>query len=145
MSAKSFLNHSLLGEATLLEGPSPIAEAVEEGLPIFGPETTTRVGKQHTPIVKAPRKVRAGQWFEVEVGVGYFQSHPNEPDHYIDAISLMVDGVEVASMKFQPGQGAPRATFVIKIDEPGVAYLRGFGNCTLHGLWVSEPVKVEVI
>jgi len=136
--------HSLLG-SVLADRNSPLAEAFEEGLPIFGPEVVSRHGKQHTPIVKAPRQVEAGQWFEVEVEVGFYHPHPNTPGHHIDSISLCVNGHEVANASLTAGNGAPKARFLIKIDEPGTAVLRGFGNCTLHGIWASFPVKVRVV
>jgi len=126
------------------EEMSPLAEALEDGLPIFGPEVVSKHGKQHTPVVRAPERVMAGEWFEVEVEVGHYHPHPSLESHYIDSISLMVNGAEVANAKFHPGQ-TPKVTFMVKVDEPGIATIRGFGNCNLHGLWMSFPVEVEVL
>jgi len=132
-------------ESVLVDRRSPLAEALENGLPIFGPEVVTRHGKQHTPVVKAPKVVRAGEWFEVEVEVGYFYPHPSTPGHHIDSISLSVNGKEVATVNLEPGRESSKARFLVKVDEPGKAVLRGFGNCTLHGIWASYPVEVEVL
>ena len=111
----------------------------------MAPTLRARGGRKHIPYVKAPKKVKAGRWFTVEVEVGHYHPHPNTPTHYIESASLWIDRFKVASARFKPVQGAPKALFTVRVEKTGKAVLRGFGYCNLHGLWVSLPVEVEVV
>jgi superoxide reductase len=142
---RKFIKSALLGLVGLTIGSkSAVAKALLEGAPIFGAETQTLRGKQHTPVVKAPEVVKAGEPFEVEVEIGHYEGHESTQEHHIDNICLWVNNREVGSVEVKAGE-KPKAKFTVVLDRPGTVTLRGFGNCTEHGLWVSEPVKVKVV
>ncbi len=146
MNRRHFLKTGILGAGTILLGNTlSWAGEIKRDVPIFGPDTKTVGGKKHTPFIKAPKKVKAGEWFDVEVEVGHYHPHPNTKKHFIESISLWIDKLEVASAKFKPVQGAPKARFTIRINKPGKATLRAFGYCNIHGLWVSFPTEIEVV
>jgi superoxide reductase len=145
MKRRMFIKHALLGfVALLLGGKSAVAKAIKEGAPIFGAELQTSRGRQHTPVVRAPKVVKAGEPFEVEVEIGHYQGHESTQEHHIDNICLWADNREVGSVELKAGE-KPKAKFTVILNRPGTTVLRGFGNCTKHGLWVSQPVKVEVV
>ena len=150
MDRRNFLKNALFSTGALVVGGTSVVSQVAKAgenrdLPIHGPDLKTAGGRKHTPFVKAPKKVRAGQWFEVFVEVGHYKPHPNTMTHWIESVALWIDGFEVASAKFRATQGAPKALFTVKVDRPGKVILRGFGYCNIHGLWVSQPLEVEVI
>jgi len=147
MERRKFLKAGLLSVgALIIAGPTALAKEIyKRDIPIFGPDLKTVGGRKHTPYVKAPSKVKAGEWFEVFVEVGHYHPHPNTPTHWIESVALWVDKFEVAKSEFKAVSGAPKALFTVRIENPGVHILRGFGYCNLHGLWVSLPVKVEVV
>ncbi len=150
MDRRNFIKKTLLGTGALVVGGAPAVSQVvkaseKRDIPVFGPDLKTAGGRKHTPFVKAPKRVKAGEWFDVFVEVGHYKLHPNTMTHWIESVALWIDKFEVASARFRATQGAPRATFTVKVDKPGKVTLRGFGYCNIHGLWVSLPVEVEVV
>lgn len=117
-------------------------------------------GEKHVPVIEAPEKVKAGELFEVRVGVGKEIPHPNKMEHHISWIQLYykaADGVfliELADFSFK-AHGA-----VLDVAAPGVAFCEPEGSvsvklaqsgtlvalsyCNLHGLWESsKEITVE--
>ena len=65
MDRRSFLKKTVLGTGALIVGGVPavtqIAKASEKrDIPVFGPDLKTAGGRKHTPFVKAPKRVKAG-------------------------------------------------------------------------------------
>ncbi|MBF0536833.1 MAG: desulfoferrodoxin [Nitrospirae bacterium] len=97
----------------------------------------------HVPLVDVPDKVKAGQWIDVNVKVGFMKEHPSTPEHWIRYVSLLADGKEIAKVERNVGGiVSASATFKIKLDKS--VKLEAIQNCNLHGTWISEAVKVEV-
>ena len=96
------------------------------------------------PGIKTPGSVKAGEWFDVKVKVGFMKDHPSTPGHWITVIKLIVDGNEAAKSTFRTGGIAGSvAVFRIKLDR--TATLEAKENCNLHGTWISEPVIVKAV
>ncbi|WP_163328060.1 desulfoferrodoxin family protein [Desulfurobacterium thermolithotrophum] len=148
MERRDFIKKTILATGVFLGGGitvPKITKAAEEKIPVFGPDLKSIGGRKHTPYVKAPKKVKAGEWFDVYVEVGYYHPHPNTMTHWIESVALWIDKFEVVKATFRATQGAPKALFTVKIDKPGNAILEGLGYCNLHGLWVSKPIILEVV
>ncbi len=107
------------------------------------PRSPTLMEKKHVPAVEAPSRVKAGEWFEVRVRVGYLVEHPSTPEHWITRIELHCNGRGVAIVEFPEGGNlAPVAVFRVRLNRSAV--LEAVENCNLHGTWISPPVRVEV-
>ncbi|QJA06548.1 desulfoferrodoxin [Thermosulfurimonas marina] len=129
----------------LVGGPLVAREArgEETYLRLKDPAHPSLLEKKHVPAVEAPSKVKAGEWFEVRVRVGYLVEHPSTPEHWITRIELLCNGKQVAEVRFPRGGNlSPVAVFRVRLNRSAV--LEAVENCNLHGTWISEPVKVEV-
>lgn len=71
---------------------------------------------KHTPVIKAPDSVKAGEAFEVTVMVGE-QMHPSEPTHNIHWIELYAGEVQVARVDLTPTLTQPKVTFSLTLKE----------------------------
>src|SRR5512145_2795593 len=72
--------------------------------------------KKHLPVISAPRKVKKGECFEVEVEVGKLMQHPNEPGHFIEFIELYAGDTYLARMDFTPKTTCPIMKAAIMLD-----------------------------
>ena len=116
--------------------------------------------EKHVPVIVAPRSVKAGEKFAVEVSVGKEIAHPNTTEHHIRSIRLYFKPetgkfiTEVGSYEFNahaesadgPNKGPvlsePSAHAVLKLT--GAGTLLAVGYCNIHGLWESsQEIKVE--
>ncbi len=101
--------------------------------------------KKHVPLVKAPKAVKKGQWFQVKVNVGFMIEHPSTPDHWIDRVELHIDGKKVSeAVNMAGGITSSNSCFEIRLHKPGDAKIEAVANCNLHGTWLSEPVHIKV-
>jgi len=99
--------------------------------------------KKHVPLVKAPKKVKKGEWFDVEVKVGFMVEHPSTPEHFIDSIKLLMDGNETIELENERGGNtSPNGYFRIRLNKS--CRLEAIAECNLHGRWLSEPVNITV-
>jgi len=84
-------------------------------------ENTVDAAKEkHVPVIE---KTQAG--FKVKVGS---VPHPMKPEHFIEWIELVADGV--AYRKFLAPGGAPEAEFCLAAQKVSARE-----HCNLHGLW----------
>ncbi len=99
--------------------------------------------QKHVPLIEAPKKVKAGQWFDVRVKVGFMREHPSTPKHWITKIKLLVDGREIAKEKhYEGGINSSEASFRIRLQRS--ATLEALEHCNLHGTWIGDPFRIEV-
>jgi len=89
--------------------------------------------KKHTPYVVAEH-VDGG--FRLTVTVGHEVPHPNQPDHWIGWIELLVGDATVARFDLAPMVARPVVSVVLDV-EPGTV-IRAIEHCNLHGLWAYE-------
>jgi superoxide reductase len=99
--------------------------------------------KKHVPAIEAPHAIGFDKWFDVKVRVGYLAEHPSTPGHWITEIKLIVDGREVSGIENEVGGiSASESSFRIRLKKTSI--LEAIEHCNLHGVWISDPVKVEV-
>jgi len=110
--------------------------------------------EKHVPVIEAPDQVKAGEPFEVRVGIGKEVAHPNTTEHHIGWISLYFHPVDakfphqVGHFEFTahgestagPNQGPVythhQVSAWVKISQPGT--LHALAMCNIHGLWESS-------
>lgn len=152
MDRRTFLTTTLIG--SVAAGISSAASAAERYFPtkvdqtLF--DTINRVkvpGKKsplemsHAPLITAPKAVKAGELFTVEVSVGE-KLHDMSPAHWIGYIELAIGNEPIGRVDFQPrGFMKPKAVFTIALPKEmapnGVVTLVAHQRCNLHGLWES--------
>ena len=113
---------------------------------ITQPEAEGR--EKHVPQIKAPARVKRGEWFEVSVVVGEEVPHPNTPEHHISWIEVYYkpEGTKpvymVARFAPAPTHGDSRLSFRMRVDAPG--HIIALSHCNIHGLWEnSRELEVE--
>lgn len=98
--------------------------------------------RSHVPRIVAPARVRPLEAFQVRVEVGVDEIHEMNTFHYIDWLTLQVDGVQVNAVTLTPLFNRPVVTFDLVLQHS--ATLTAQEHCNLHGIWESGPVRVEV-
>ena len=103
--------------------------------------------EKHAPVIECPSQVKAGETFEVKVGVGSEIPHPNTLEHHISWITLYFQPegskfpYQVGHFEFS-GHGAggvfttPSASVSLQVEQSGT--LQAISFCNLHGLWESS-------
>ena len=116
--------------------------------------------EKHAPAIECPDKVKAGEFFEVKVGLGKEVAHPNTTEHHIRWVTLYFhpEGdkfpYEVGHFQFNahgesakgPNEGPVythhQVTASLKTDTPGT--LHALSLCNIHGLWEnSKEIAVD--
>jgi superoxide reductase len=110
--------------------------------------------EKHAPAIECPDHVKAGELFEVKVGLGKEIAHPNTTEHHISWISLYFhpEGAkftyQVGHFEFSahgestagPNEGPVythhQVTALMKTNQPGTLHALAF--CNIHGLWESS-------
>ncbi len=117
---------------------------------IYTPETASGAAiskvESHTPKIKAPDKVKAGEVFEIEISVG---PHPNKVEHSIRWLEVYFEEkgrgfnpIHIATIRFEPEYAEPSIKLSLKINKPGTIYALAY--CNLHGLWEArKEIDVE--
>jgi len=116
--------------------------------------------EKHVPVIVAPRSVKAGEKFVVEVSVGKEIAHPNTIEHHIRSILLCFKpengkfACEIGSFEFSAhaelSDGLNKGSVVTEPVAQAVMKIVGSGTllavsyCNIHGLWESfQEIKVE--
>lgn len=93
--------------------------------------------KKHMPYIEVDRSDDVAVAV-VTVKVGYWVSHPNMPDHFIEWIEIHANGVPVARYDMAAVVVAPEVTCRLAVDEGTT--LTVLESCNLHGVWANEAV-----
>jgi superoxide reductase len=106
------------------------------------PSNKTALEKSHSPFIKAPLTVKAGEPFQVEVSIGEV-THPMGPAHWIEFIALNIGNEPAGRIDFQSkGYLNPKATFTVVLTKEsapsGKVTLIANQRCNLHGYWESS-------
>lgn len=111
----------------------------------LNPDEMSDLEKKHTPVISAPDRVKAGEFFEVRVETGVFMAHPNEYGHYFGWMELYLDDTFVGRVELQPVVSSPNVVFKISAthSHEGRRKLRALAFCNLHGVWEGEK-EIEV-
>ncbi len=152
MNRRTFLATTVIG--SVAAGISSAASAAERYFPVKVDQTLfadinrvkdqakkTPLEKSHAPFIRAPKSVKAGENFTVEVSVGEVM-HPMGPVHWIEYIELHIGNEPAGRIDFQSmGYMKPKATFTISLPREaapgGMVTLVANQRCNLHGLWES--------
>ncbi len=110
--------------------------------------------EKHAPVIECPDEVKAGEAFEVKVGLGKEIAHPNTTEHHISWATLYFhpEGAkfthQVGHFEFSahgesasgPNEGPVythhQVTASLRINKPGT--LHALALCNIHGLWESS-------
>jgi superoxide reductase len=108
---------------------------------VKNPSSKTPLEKSHAPVISAPKTVKAGEPFAVEVSVGEVL-HPMGPAHWIEFIMLEIGNEPAGRVDFQSrGYLSPKATFTVTLPKEsapsGKVTLVANQRCNLHGYWES--------
>ncbi len=115
---------------------APTAEdAVPEITPAFDANKSAYDPK-HTPLITAPEKVKAGEWFEVTVEIGAGGRHPSLEEHFVRYIAIFNGEVEIARTYLHPVYSSPKVTFTIRLERTSV--LRAMEEPNHTAGWIAE-------
>jgi len=110
--------------------------------------------EKHVPVIECPDQVKAGELFEVKVGLGKEIAHPNTTEHHIRWVSLYFhpEGekftYDVGHFEFNAhGEAATgsnegpvythhQVITTMKVSKAGT--LHALALCNIHGLWESS-------
>lgn len=117
-------------------GAAPEAEdLVPEITPAFD-ENKTAYDPKHTPLITAPEKVKAGEWFDVTVEIGAGGRHPSLDTHFIRYIAIYNGQVEIARTYLHPVYSSPKVTYTIRLEKTAV--LRAMEEPNHTAGWIAE-------
>ena len=123
--------------------PAKVDLALFEGINrAKDPAKKTALERSHAPVILAPKSVKAGEPFTVEVSVGE-KLHDMGPAHWIEMIELNVGNEPAGRADLQPkGYLKPRITFTLVLTRDaaptGTVTLVARQRCNLHGCWEAE-------
>lgn len=112
-----------MSDAPILSGINRVADPASAG----------DFENKHTPRLEC---ARAGDTLTVHVTIGHGVPHPNQPDHFIEWIEVMVDDAPVARFSFGAVAADPDVTCVLNVAAG--SRIGALSSCNLHGLWAFE-------
>ena len=95
---------------------------------------------KHTPMIEAPKTVKAGESFQVTIRVGETM-HPSDIGHFIHWIELYADEVQLARTSLTPTLTLPVVTFTIILHESTT--LRALSQPNHSAAWMATK-KISV-
>ena len=107
------------------------------------PNNLTDLEKKHLPIITAPDRVKAGEWFDVAVEVGKLLEHPNEQGHFIRFIDLYAGDKYLSRLSVAAGTTWPVLKARVRLCK-NLGPLRALDVCNLHGAWEGAK-DIEVV
>ena len=136
---------SFAGTASAAERyfPTKVDMSLFEGINrVKDPASKTPLEKSHAPVIVAPKSVKAGEPFTVEVSVGE-KLHDMGPAHWIEYIELNLGNEPAGRADLQPkGYLKPRVAFTVVVPKEaapgGKVTLVARQRCNLHGNWESS-------
>lgn len=153
MDRRNFLKTAVLGTiATGLTAtaatagryfPVKVDQGLFEGINrVKDPAKKTALEKSHAPVITAPKTIKAGEPFTVEVAVGEIL-HGMGPAHWIQNIELYIGNEPAGRVELQPkGYLKPKAVFTAVLHQDaapaGTVTLVAAQHCNLHGYWESS-------
>ncbi len=99
------------------------------------PEERNALEKKHAVIIDAPDEVEENEPFEVEVRVGEYKEHPNEPGHFFEWMELYSGDTFLSRISLSPEKTHYVMKTTVKLDH--AHSLKARAKCNLHGAWES--------
>jgi superoxide reductase len=146
MKRREFIKGAVLSAALVSTGRSFAYNGEEEIsgaglLKLQNRDNPSPVEQAHVPVIETSGAIKKGEWFDVNVKVGFMKEHVSKPDHWITFIKLIANGDYVVKAEYElGGVSASSATFRMKVEEE--TRLQAIAHCNLHGSWLSDPVTV---
>ena len=158
MKRRDFFRTAMWGGALMMLGkggalakeyyPVRVDETLWQGINrVKNPAEESELEKLHSPVMKAPARVKAGEVFPVEVSIGKI-AHPMGPTHWIEHLQLNI-GNEPAGNAIFRSRGYLKAE--VKFNVLPANELKGQTvsliaeiKCNLHGIW-QNYINVEVV
>lgn len=106
------------------------------------PDNLTDLEKKHIPVISAPKSVKKGEKFDVEIEIGKLLEHPNEPAHFIEFVELYADHTYLGRVDFTAKRTCPTARLCVTLEHSH-GQLRAYERCNLHGTWEGDT-DIEV-
>ena len=116
--------------------------------------------EKHVPVIECPDKVKAGEFFTVNVTLGKAVAHPNTTEHHIRWIHLYFQPdsaktpYQIGAFEFTAhGESAegPNRGSVFTHHEAAVSMKTGLSGtilalayCNIHGVWQSAKALAVV-
>ncbi|MDD2432060.1 MAG: class II SORL domain-containing protein [Firmicutes bacterium] len=102
--------------------------------------------EKHVPVIKAPKKAKAGEAFDVTVIVGEDVPHPNLVEHHIKWIAVFAkpekgNVIHIGTFDMGPTYAEPRVAFPLKLKQNSTLFAIEY--CNIHGLW-ENSVEIEI-
>ena len=103
--------------------------------------------KLHSPVIKSPDKVNAGEVFTVEVAVGKMP-HPMGPTHWIEHLQLNIGNEPAGNVIFRShgylkAYGGFNVVLGDELKGKTISLIAQI-KCNLHGIWQNHA-DVEVV
>ena len=100
----------------------------------------TPLESHHVPWIKAPKSVKPGEAFLVEVSIGK-ELHVTTKEHRIFSVTLLAGNEPIGTVMFESLFAQPRACFLVALQRS--VTLVAQARCNLHGVW-ENGVEVDV-
>ena len=128
--------------------PVEVDEKLWQGVNrVKDPARETGLDKLHSPVIRAPQKVKAGEVFPVEVSIGEIP-HPMGPTHWIEHLQLNIGNQPAGNVVFR-SHGYVKAA--AKFDAVVGDELKGKTvsliveiKFNIHGIWQNHA-NVEIV
>lgn len=104
------------------------------------PENPTDHELKHTPEITILEKDPNGfSKIKITLGQGNI-IHPTTPDHWIDYLTVYVDGEKLVYTEYEPGIIRGFSEFFVNLKD--ASEIKAEAGCNLHGIW-SHSIKVS--
>jgi superoxide reductase len=128
--------------------PVQVDESLWQGINrVKNPAAETGLEKLHSPVLKAPERVKAGEIFPVEVTIGK-TAHPMGPMHWIEHLQLNIGNEPAGNVIFRShGYLTAKVKFNIlpaKELKGKTVSLVAEIKCNLHGIW-QNYTNIEIV
>jgi superoxide reductase len=149
MDRREAIKVAVLGGAALVLGhgralakeyyPTQVDEKLFQGINrVENPREEKGLEKAHSPVIKTPDTVKAGEVFTVEVDVGQLP-HPMGPTHWIEYLQLNIGNEPAGTVIFRShGYVKAAAKFNVLLGNElkgKTVSLIVQNKCNLHGIW----------
>lgn len=158
MERRDALKAAVWGGALVMLGPGlasakifypiQVDESLWQGINrVKNPSQETPLEKVHSPVIKAPEKVKAGEVFPVEVDIGKIP-HPMGPTHWIEHLQFNIGNEPGANIIFRShgyvkAEGKFNTVLGDQLKGKTVSLIVQI-KCNLHGIWQNHA-NVEVV
>ena len=158
MDRRDFFRTAIWGGAVMVLGkggalakeyyPVQVDETLWQGINrVRNPAEETGLEKLHSPVIKTPDRVKAGEVFPVEVAIGKIP-HPMGPTHWIEHLQLNIGNEPAGNVIFRShGYIKAEAGFNVLLGNElkgKTVSLIAEIKCNLHGIW-QNYTNVEVV